>query len=360
MVVVDTRMMIIALGLALAASSLWLIRDVLLTFVLAGILAFLGAPAVARLERFMSRPLGAAVFIAGAALGVLLTLAVIVPPLVEDLVDAFRTLPALMERAASWLEATFHVRVPRRLADLSNEAAGDLAAQLLPLVEGSGGIVKKGAAGVVQGALGAAGLLAQAFLVPVLAFFTLAELPGMQAVLRLLVPRAFAPLVQHYVPRVHGTLSRLVRGQATVAVIMAIMYAIGLASAGVPFALTIAVVSGAAYLVPFASGAVCLLLAAAFTLLHAEAPAVPAMVGAVVTVVVVQLAESYVLTPRIVGAEAGLSPLATLVAVIVGGAAGSFLGVFLALPAAAVVALVLHEEARRPGGLLRAEPEARS
>ena len=80
--------------------------------------------------------------------------------------------------------------------------------------------------------------------------------------------------------------------------------------------------------------------------------------GALITSVVVQLLEGYLLTPRIVGHRAGLSPLAALLAVLLGGAAAGFLGVLFALPVGAVCALVLREESRRRGGVFVNEGES--
>ena len=58
--------------------------------------------------------------------------------------------------------------------------------------------------------------------VTLLVFFLLTELPAVGPVLAPLVPRSAAPLVGHYLPLVHSTLTRLVRGQATVAIVMAV------------------------------------------------------------------------------------------------------------------------------------------
>jgi predicted PurR-regulated permease PerM len=128
---------------------------------------------------------------------------------------------------------------------------------------------------------------------------------------------------------------------------MAVLYAIGLFISGVPLTLAIAVLSGAAYLIPFASAAVCLLLAVTFSLLELGTSAVVPIVGATVTAGVVQLVEGYWLTPRIVGEKAGLSPLATLLAVLCGGSAAGFLGVLFALPVGAVAAIVVRDLAAR-------------
>src|SRR5690606_11404239 len=151
---------------------------------------------------------------------------------------------------------------------------------------------------------------------------------------------------------VNTALSSLVRGQLTVAAVMAVLYVIGLGISGVPATLAISILAGAAYLVPFASATVALILSVAFSALELGDGAFGPIIGAAITGVVIQLIEGYGLTPRIVGDQAGLSPLATLLAVLLGGAAAGFVGVLFAIPVGAILALILREEARRRGGFL--------
>jgi predicted PurR-regulated permease PerM len=184
-------------------------------------------------------------------------------------------------------------------------------------------------------------------IVPVITFFVLTELPGFIGVVVDLSPARLRAWGERYAPLIDRSLSALVRGQLTVAALMSVIYAIGLLASGVPAALAIAVLAGAAYLVPFASASVAFVLSAAFALLERGADAGAPILGAVITCIVVQLVEGYVLTPRIVGEKAGLSPLATLLAVLLGGTAAGFLGVLFALPVGAVLAVVLREEVRR-------------
>ena len=60
-----------------------------------------------------------------------------------------------------------------------------------------------------------------------------------------------------------------------------------------------------------------------------------------------QLLESYVLTPRIVGDKIGLHPVAVIFAVMAGGQLFGFLGMLIALPAAAVINVLLRFAAER-------------
>lgn len=340
------------LALAATGAVLWAVRSVLVTFLLVATFTFLGGPIVNRLEKRMPRSAAAAVVVAGASVLLLLAVSLVIPPLVSDLVALFSSLPALFREAGTFLEARFGVDLPMTVSDLSSEASRELIDQLLPFAKSTSAAVKTGALGVLKGAAGAAAFVGKALLIPILTFFALAELPQIRAMAGVLAPRGARGLLAHYLPLINETLSRLVRGQLVVAAIMMGLFAVGLSIAGVPLALAIAVLAGAAYLIPFASGTVCLVLSVAFAVLELRSEALWPCVGALIVVGVVQLIESYVLTPRIVGEQAGLSPFAAILAVLLGGTAAGFLGVVFALPAGAVLALILREEARRRGGFL--------
>ena len=349
---VDDRLVWTVAVVAAVAGVAWAVRGVLITLLLVAVATFLGAPLVNRLERRLPRGVAAAVVVAGVTVLGLATLSLMIPPLVTDLVALFSGLPALLREAGTLIQTRFGVTLPMSVSDLSSEASKELIDQLLPFAKSTSAAVKTGAVGVLKGAAGAAAFAGKALLLPVLTFFALTELPRIRAVLGPLVPRGARGLLGYYLPLVNDTLSRLVRGQLVVAGVMMALYAIGLSIAGVPLALAIAVLAGAAYLIPFASGTTAIVLSLAFSALELREYALWPCVGALVVAGVVQLIESYVLTPRIVGEQAGLSPFAAILAVLLGGTAAGFLGVVFALPTAAVLALVLREEARRRGGIL--------
>lgn len=346
--VVDERAVLLLLGLGATVAVLSAISSVLLPLLFVGVATFVGAPFVAGLERRgVPRAIGSGIVVVGALLIVLGLLALVVPALVGDLIALFQRAPAALTALATWIETTFGVAIPTSVRDLSGLAASELVEQLSPVAATGGAIVKVGAVGLYKGAASAVGFLLQALLVPVIAYFVLSELPEVKQIVWALWPDRARGAALRYAPLVDDALTGLVRGQVTVAAIMAVIYAIGLFIAGVPLTLAIAVLAGAAYLIPFASATVCLVLAAAFSLLELGTGALWPIVGAAITSGVVQLLEGYVLTPRIVGEKAGLSPLATLLAVLSGGSAAGFLGVLFALPVGAVAAIVIRDLAAR-------------
>ena len=359
LIVLDQRLLAPFAALSVLLGALWLVRGVLVPLLFVGVLTFLGAPFVDRVaRRGWPRSIGAGLFLLGGASLVVGLFALVVPPLVRDLAIVVQRAPEALQAGVVFVEKTFGLTLPRTLSELTGDASRELLARLSPVAEKGGALVGEGALGLARGAASAAGMLAQALLVPVITFFVLTELPGFIGVVVDLSPARVRTWGGRYAPLIDRSLSALVRGQLTVAALMAVIYAIGLLISGVPAALAIAVLAGAAYLVPFASASVAFVLSAAFALLERGVDAGAPILGAVITCVIVQLVEGYVLTPRIVGEKAGLSPLATLLAVLLGGTAAGFLGVLFALPVGAVLAVVLREEVRRhrPGVPASASP----
>jgi predicted PurR-regulated permease PerM len=353
LVVLDQRLLAPFAALSVLLGVVWLVRGVLVPLLFVGVLTFLGAPLVARIEhRGWPRSVGAGVFLLCGVLLVIGLVALVLPTLVRDLTLVFERAPDVLNGAVAAVEHALGVKLPRTLGDLTGSASRDLLQRLSPVAERGGALVGEGALGLARGAASAAGMLAQALLVPVITFFVLSELPGVKRVAIDLSPPRLRAWGTRYAPLFEESLSALVRGQLTVAALMSVLYAIGLLVSGVPAALAIAVLAGAAYLIPFASASVCFVLSAAFALLERGSEAGGPVLGALVTCVIVQLVEGYVLTPRIVGEKAGLSPLATLLAVLFGGTAAGFLGVLFALPVGAVLAVVLREEVQRHRGPL--------
>ncbi len=66
------------------------------------------------------------------------------------------------------------------------------------------------------------------------------------------------------------------------------------------------------------------------------------MMGVIATFTVAQLIEGSFLTPKLVGDRIGLHPVLVIFAVIAGGQLFGFFGILLALPAAAVLSVLIR------------------
>lgn len=125
------------------------------------------------------------------------------------------------------------------------------------------------------------------------------------------------------------------RGQLLVMLCLGVVYYIGLAIVGVDLALLIGVTAGALSFVPYLGFLSGLLIAISAVLM--QQPDVWHIVGVLVVFAVGEMCESFVFSPLFIGDKIGLHPVAVIFAILAGGQLFGFVGVLLALPAAAVI-----------------------
>ncbi len=136
-------------------------------------------------------------------------------------------------------------------------------------------------------------------------------------------------------------LRSFLRGQLIVCICLGLLYGLGYVLSGVPFGVVIAVVGGAASIVPYVGPTLTLVPAALMTVLYYGLDW--HLGGVVLTFLAVQTLESYFLTPRIVGHQVGLNPVWVIVSILVFSSALGLLGMLIAVPVAAVLKVLVLE-----------------
>lgn len=320
------------------------LRDLWVPFLFAAMLTFLGAPWVARLEsRGLSRYAGALIFLAfvGGLLTALLLL--VLPHLIVQISGAVERIPELLSGLQEFLRSLVGTEARAALDDAFASAQKALLQSAQELAAG--------AAHTISAILSATALVV---IVPLLAFFLLAELPGLSVFVTRSLPARCRPIARRYGSAIHCALAHMLRGQLIVAGILALFYALGLSIVGVPLPFAIGVLAGFAYLIPFASTPVCIGLAALFILLEPGGPTWWPLAGAAIVALLGQIFESWFLTPRIVGKRAQLSPLAVVMAAIFGAELFGFAGVLFALPVGTILGVLFRD--RFSGALSKQDP----
>jgi predicted PurR-regulated permease PerM len=176
---------------------------------------------------------------------------------------------------------------------------------------------------------------------PVVAFYMLRDYDRIGRQLDRLVPIRYRATVEDQWREIDWALSGFVRGQITVSTAMAVLYAAGWSLVGLNYALVLGLLAGILALVPFVG----MVAAAGIAMLVAlgQYGADPLALFLVFLVyVVVQVADSTFLTPRIMGDRVGLHPVWVLFAVFAGGEVAGFVGVLAAVPAAAVIGVLVR------------------
>lgn len=139
----------------------------------------------------------------------------------------------------------------------------------------------------------------------------------------------------------NSLLSRYFRGQVIVAIFLGVSYTLVLSLVGVKPALLLGLVSGVLSIVPYLgfiigfSSALVLAIAQYADLLH------PILI--IIGFGIVQLIESYIVTPKVVGGSLGLHPTAVIFALMAGGSLMGIGGMIIALPVASFLKVVGDE-----------------
>ena len=319
----------------------WLLAPVLTPFVVALMLAWLGDPLVDRLEA-SGRSRNTAVVLVFVLMILLLALAllILVPLIQRQIVTLVAALPQgqdwLMNTAIPWIEQKTGLEImawldPGRLFEWVRshwQQAGGVATTFFGYVSRSGFAM---VAWVINLAL-----------LPILAYYFLRDWDKLVERVASMIPRNHIEVVSRLARESNDVLGAFIRGQIAVMIALGVVYAAGLTLVGLNLGLLIGLVAGLISFIPYLGATTGVVLAVLAALVQSQGFDLQLLVLVGVVFTVGQLLESYVLTPRIVGDKIGLHPVAVIFAVMAGGQLFGFLGMLLALPAAAVINVLLR------------------
>lgn len=326
---------------AVAALLVWaltVLGPVLTPFVAAAVLSYALEPGVRWLRAHHVPRVLAVLLVMLLALVAIVAVVLILLPIVQNEVAQVRQrfpllVEMLNEHLLPWINRTFDLNVRldaeavrKWLAQHLADSGQDLAAMLF-------NYVRSGWSAATQ-------VLGLVFLVPVVMFFLLLDWPSLTARVAELVPPRWRAGTGGLLGEIDSLLGQYLRGQLLVVIALSIYYSIGLLLAGYDLWLPIGVLTGLLVVIPylgFATGMVFALISGVLQLgpLHG-------LVAVGIVYGFGQWLESFVLTPRLVGERIGLHPIAVILALLAFGTLFGFIGVLVALPLSAVVAVGLR------------------
>mgnify|MGYP002628543904 CR=1 FL=1 len=182
-------------------------------------------------------------------------------------------------------------------------------------------------------------MFANLVIIPVVMFYLLRDFDSINEKLLKLVPPRFQVKTKDIVLEIDQVLSSFVRGQLMVAGLMGTMYSIGLYLCDTPMSLSLGMMAGIVNLVPYLGLVLGFVPSALLTYMHTQewmpVLAVAGVFG------VVQALEGMVITPRVVGENIGLHPVAVILAVLLGGELFGLAGMILGVPGVAVLNVLM-------------------
>lgn len=330
----------VLLGLIFAALGRFIdnFSSVIWPIATAGILALILRPVVTLFQRRLKlRRLSAVILLYGlfvlAVTGVLLAFA---PAVISQVIDFIAYLPVLWQNTLKWGEQHFPdwLAIARRYLenpavkgtlDTLAQQAQDLVAQIAPSLKQAG-----------AGIFGFFGLIASLAIIPVYLFFFLLSgnddpVKKLPEHLTFLKPEHRADVL-FLLREFLGIIVAFFRGQILIGLIMGVLLATGFSIGGLRFGLALGLLVGLLNIVPYLGSILGLSVVIPLALLQ-QGGGIGLVAVCLGVFIAVQLIEGWLLTPRIMGQQTGLHPVAIIFAVFFWGHAfGGILGMLLAVP----------------------------
>lgn len=320
---------------------LWLLRGMLLPFILGLAIAFFLDPAADFLERRgLSRLWATSLIVFVFFLVVTLLALLIVPRVIDQAVELVRQLPALYQRLRDLAEP-----LVQRAIDATG-GSGDSSNMIGSVLEKVASITANVVGALVGGGIILVDVISLLLITPIVAFYMLRDWDRIIAAVDGWLPRRYAPTIREQAADIQRVLAGFVRGQATVCLALAVFYAIGLSLVGLKYGLIIALLSGLLSFIPF--------VGTLFGFVASVGVAIAQfwpdywMVAIVAGIYIAgQMIEGNILSPWLVGNQVNLHPVWMIFGLMAGGALFGFVGVLLAVPVFASIGVLTRFGLRR-------------
>jgi predicted PurR-regulated permease PerM len=317
---------------------LWLLSGVLLPFAAGLALAYFLDPVADRLERLgLPRWAAVSIILLAFVLAAAAILVIFVPILGNQLAGFRERLP------------TYAASLQRIFDELSQGWLGTLVGDNLPNIQKSLGdsigqgasILGSFASSLWSGGQALIGVVSVVVVTPVVAFYLLLDWDHMVAKVDGWLPRQHAETIRSIFRDIDAAIAGFVRGQALVCLLLGLFYGTGLSLVGLSFGFLIGLCTGLVSFIPFVGSILGFVVSVGVALVQ-DWPSwhLPLIVAAIFGAG--QFIEGNILSPRLVGGSVGLHPVWLMFALFAAGAFFGFLGLLVAVPVAAAIAVLVR------------------
>ncbi|MDX2203483.1 MAG: AI-2E family transporter [Hyphomicrobiaceae bacterium] len=314
------------------------LKDILLPFVAAIVIAYFLNPLADALERIGLPRALAAVVIVGIA-GVLITLAVVFlgPLVVEQIRQFAANLPGEFDKLRAtadelvqiWLGPSFP-----NLKSVFDKGMDGLSANWSPAVAAV-------LTSLWSGGLAFVNFVALFLITPVVVFYLIVDWHHMLSQLDQALPRDHAAVIRKLAFDINSAVAAFIRGQGAICLVLGIFYAAGLSWAGLRYGLLVGLTTGLLAFVPVIGWVVGLLTALSLAVVQfgADVTVLAKVAGVLCAGIAIDTA---FLSPRLVGQKIGLHPVWLLFALFVFSYLFGLVGTLIAVPLAAAASVLIR------------------
>ncbi len=323
----------------LVATLLFVFSSVLLPFVLAMCVAYFLDPVADFFERLgLSRLMATLVILVLFVLTLVGAVLVLVPLIGGQINDFLANVPRYLQRLQ---ELANELRQGRLSWLFTGEQQQQMQGDIAGMFGQASSFVSSLLRSLWTSSLVLVNFLSLFVVTPVVAFYLLLDWDRMTAKVDNWVPRQHLLTVRRLAREIDRSVAGFVRGQGSLCLILGSYYAIGLSLIGLNFGVLIGMFAGLISFVPYVGSLTGLFLSLGIALVQFW----PDWIWIAATLAVFfsgQFFEGNILQPKLVGASVGLHPVWLMFALFAFGALFGFVGLLIAVPAAAAIGVLVR------------------
>lgn len=308
---------------------------VMLPVILSGLLFYLLNPLVDLMEKYkINRVLAISIIFIIIAILLIIGLAVAIPNLQRQVVIFAQNVPSYLEDADRVINDLVTKRLPDDFRPQLEQVLANFSTQATAWASN---ISSKAVNWVSALISGTSQVIVALIIMPFMLFYLLRDGKGLRDYITQFLPNKLREPVGKVLSDVNQQLANYVRGQITVAVIVAIMFIIFFKIIGLRYAVALGVTAGILNLVPYLGSFLAMIPALVLGLI-----AGPVMLLKVIIVFIVeQTIEGRFVSPLILGSQLNIHPITILFVLLTSGSMFGIWGVLLGIPIYASAKVVI-------------------
>lgn len=317
--------------------AVYALKSILLPFVVGITIGYLFDPLVDKLaKRGCNRTLAAILILVLAAIIIIPTLVLLIGIINEQLMRFLHFLPEYISSLTKKAEP-FLRELQNKFPDFNSEKIKE------QLGNNTSNALKVGVSAIgkiIGGGIAFLSLLSLLVITPVVTFYMLRDWKHFTKKIDDLLPKRSKTTIRKIAKDIDRAIAGFIRGQMTVCLILGMFYGTALHLTGLQLGFVIGFIAGIISFIPYVGSIFGFLVS--MTIAFVQFDSYSPMLLIVGIFAVGQVLEGSFLTPKFIGESIGIHPVWILFALLTGGVLLGFLGLLIAIPAAAVIGVLVR------------------
>ena len=327
---IDKNLNIILFSIVIFFITLYLF-EVIIPFLIAFIVAYLTNPLKIYLDKYLNETFSSLISIIAFILCFLSILVLILPILIYQIQNLVSSLPGYFEEIEIFLKD-----INAKYLFTEKIKTVDYNTLIKPVTDG---LINHGNS-IIGNSIQFINSFFNMILIVVISFYLSIEFNKIKKFIYDLADKSNFTEFHLLIREIDVVLSKFIRGQGLVCIVLSVIYSLGLFLVGLKFGILLGIISGIISFVPylgsFIGGGLTLILS------FSQFGISPQLIFVLIIFIFGQLFESYYLTPKLVGEAIKLNPIWIIFALMTGAYLSGFVGILISLPIAAVIGVVVR------------------